>query len=298
MPTSPPRERGAPLRRGRFFIYLVVGLAAAWPAVVLGMGLLYSARLLHPACLPSTTAPPRYQPVRLQTAAGLELDGWWQPPQNGAVILLLGGHGANRDAMLPEAGLLAEGGYGVLTISYRHCAGKAATLGAREKEEVAAMAQFAQQQPGVDRLGLLGFSGGGAAGLCAAAEIPSIRAIIAEGNYASLLQELSAGPAPPSLEWQLRSGVVLGYFLTTGVWPGRVRPVDCLAQLQPRPVLMVHGAQEAARTRAGEQAAAGGTTTSLWIVPRATHGAYASEDPDGYRRRVLEFFDLALQADR
>src|SRR5512135_951954 len=103
----------------RRLILAIMILATAWLIVVAGSSAAYVQALLNPACIPSGPARPGFQPVTLKTAAGLSLNGWYHPSANGALILLLGGQGSNRDAMLGEAEFLSSHGYGALTLDGR-----------------------------------------------------------------------------------------------------------------------------------------------------------------------------------
>ncbi|MEA4909602.1 MAG: hypothetical protein VB089_18415 [Anaerolineaceae bacterium] len=280
----------------RFCLRLALALAAAWLALLAGASGVYTWRLLYPGCTPSASQAEGFEAVTLPVAPGLALRGWWRPPQDGAVVLLLGGLGAGRDAMLPQARRLAARGFGVLTLESRTCAGQASGLGAQETQELAAMLAFAQDQPGVDWVGALGFSVGGAAVLLGAAQQDEIRAVVAEGNYADLYDEMTAVPAAPlSVQWQVQRAVALWYRLLSGRWPGQVRPIQALADIAPRPVLLVHGEAEVERTRGRRQAAAGPSAT-LWVVPGAGHGQYLSAGAAAFDQHVVAFFLQARAA--
>ncbi|HEX7395304.1 MAG TPA: hypothetical protein VF313_10290 [Anaerolineaceae bacterium] len=208
----------------------------------------------------------------------------------------MGGHGANHDAMLSEADLLGRHGYGALTLETRACAGALATLGYREVEDLQAMADFTEKQPGVIKLGALGFSAGSATIIRGAARLPQIGTVVAEGNYINHYEEITAVAAPPqSLEWQIQRLVAVAYALTVGVWPGEVSPVWDLPAISPRPLLLIHGEKEMGRTRGQEQFAAAGEPKTLWVVPGAGHGEYYKVQPKEYEKRVVEFFDRYLR---
>ncbi len=272
----------------------VMILAAAWLIVVGGSSAAYVHTLLNPPCLPSGPVPSGFQPVTLQTASGLLLDGWYRPPTNGALILLLGGQGSNRGAMLGEAAFLSARGYGALTLDGRQCAGAMTTLGYREVEDLQAMVDFASRQPEVRWLGGLGFSAGSVTLSRGAARIPQIQAVVAEGNFANLYQEITAVDSPPlSLGWQIRQLVAVAYTFSVGVWPGQVSPLDDLPAIRPRPVLLIHGEYEVERTRGQAQAEAAGQPEALWVVPGAGHGQYAFLHLFEYEKRIVEFFDAA-----
>ena len=157
------------------------------------------------------------------------------------------------------------------------------------------MADFAQRQPGVERLGAVGFSAGGAAVLLAAARDPRLAAVVAEGNYANLYDEMTASAAPLlSLEWQIDRFCALFYSLVTGVWAGDVSPVDAAAKIGPRAVFFIHGEREIERSRGQKQYTAAVQPRQLWIVPNAGHGDYLSAAPQEYPRRLVEFFEMYL----
>jgi len=279
----------------KLILLFVLGVLLAWILILAILCTVYVQVLLNPPCIPTTDVPAGFVNVGLETPDGLSLAGWWLPPRNGKVVLLLGGLGATRDSMLPEARFLAEHGYGALTTDYRHCAGKISTLGYREVNELKAMTSYAVQQQGVNQLAVLGFSVGGTAGILGAAQIPEIQAVIAEGNYANLYDEMTSIQAPAfSLDWQIQQIVILEYWLFTGIHPRDVSPLDALAEISPRPILFIHGENETQRTRGIEQFEAGGKNALLWVVPASGHGEYRQVNPSQYERQIIQFLDQSL----
>lgn len=278
----------------RFTLCLVFALAAAWVILITAWSALYTEKLLRPACSRAETLPPPgFEAITLTTPQGISLSGWWHPPQNGAVVLLVGGLGASRDSMLPEAQILAGAGYGALTLESRACAGVPGTLGYAETAELQAMFDYAQPRSDVEWIGALGFSVGGVTVLHAAAENPGLLAVAAQGNFANLHDEITHTPSAfLSPQWQAQRLVLLFYQLRTGLPPRAVSPIDDLPQIPPRPVLLVHGERELARTAGREQAAAC-STAALWVVPQAGHGQYHARQPKEYARRMISFFDSA-----
>jgi dipeptidyl aminopeptidase/acylaminoacyl peptidase len=284
----------------RFLARLAFIIVTGYIFLIAGLSFLYTENLLHPACPASATAWPGFDSVTLTTTDGLELQGWWKPPHNGAVILLLGGLGANRDAMLPEAEVLAGHGYGVLTLDYRHCAGAAATVGYHETAELQAMRDFALSQPETEWLGVLGFSVGGATAIRGAAHMHELQAVIAEGNYANFYDELTAAYGPPlSLQWQVQHLVIFFFRLRSGIDPRQINPIDDLPAIAPRPLLLIHGELEADRSRAQQQYDSASlpenANASLWIVPDAGHGDYRRLHQEEYDARIVVFFNEARE---
>ena len=280
----------------RFSKRLALVFVGSWLIVLLMLSGFYVWNLIHPPCPPSAESMPGYESVKLVTATGIALRGWWRAPENGTAVVLLGGHGANRDTMLPEAGILADHGFGVLTLDYRSCAGRVATLGARETEELQTGLQYLQTQPGVQRSAVMGFSAGGVAAIRTAARDSQISAVIAMGNYANLWDEIANSNAPPlSLEWQVERVVAGMIGLIIGEWPASVSPVDDLCQVQPRPVFLIHGEKEAAGNHAQAQADAAGQAAELWIVPGAGHGEYLKFARQEFERRIVRFLESAAE---
>ena len=287
------------LKRKRGFFHFVrllcLALIVTWVIVLGSLSFDYVNSLTLPGCIAGAPKPVGFEPVSLHTPDGYTLSGWYHAPANGAVILLLAGNGGNRDGMLPDALLLARHGYGSLTLEYRNCAGGRSSLGYREADDLRLMAEYALRQPGVTRLGALGFSAGSAAVIRGAARLPEIKAVVAEGNYYNLDYEIrNAYAVPLSLEWQIQSLVILSYRGLVGVWPLEVSPVSDLPAISPRPVLLVFGEKEMANNRGNDQLAAAREPKQMWVVPGVGHGGYYQAWPEEYERRIIQFFDQAL----
>ena len=275
----------------RLLRLFLAGLASAYVCLILASSYLYTYKILHVPCLPGLQEHTGLQSISLTTADGIPLRGWYRAPQNGTLVLLLGGLGATRDTMLPEAEMLMRHGFGVLLADTRSCAGALGSLGYFEVADLRAMADYAAAQPGVEKLGALGFSAGGVTVLLGAAEMPQIRGVVAMGNYPNLLQEITYSPAPTlSPEWELQQLVDLSYGLLTVITPAQVSPIDAIPKISPRAVLILHGELEAPRTQPERQYQAAGEPRSLWIVPGAGHGGYLQAQPQEFERRVVAFF--------
>ncbi len=270
-------------------------LVAGWLIFIFGLAGTYMHKLAHPGCPAMENPRSGFEPVSLTMKDGLALKGWWLAPQNGAVILLLGGSGANADAMLDEADLFIQHGYGILTLESRNCAGRPVSFGYHEAQDMLSMLAFAQAQPGVSWVGALGFSAGGVAALRAAADEENIRAVVAEGQYSNMQHEITNdGSRPLSFQWQINRAVLVTLWLQTGIWPGQLSPLDDLAHIQ-QPVLLIHGELEAVNNQADLQYQAANLPKELWIVPGVGHGGYMQAQPQAYEERLVQFFEMARQ---
>jgi dipeptidyl aminopeptidase/acylaminoacyl peptidase len=303
-----------PVLRRLVFWGLPVFLAALLTTGgVLAAGLEVSRRYAHALAYPGCGGPQRspaqagiarYREVTFlsrQGPAGLTLKAWWVPSTNGAAVILLPGIGQARDGMLDQGAMLARHGYGVLLTDPRSCADATLTYtaGYAETGDVAGALAFVQAQEGVNpgRIGILGYSAGGAAAILGAAQLKEIRAVASEGNFYNLGDDIanSAGRSTP-LEAFYQQAILFFYRRETGVDAHLISPIDAIGRISPRAVLLIFGEHEVASGHAREQFAAAGEPKALWIVPGLGHGGYIQAQPVEYEARVAAFFDAALLA--
>jgi dipeptidyl aminopeptidase/acylaminoacyl peptidase len=237
--------------------------------------------------------------VAFTSPDGARLHGWLLPPRNGALVILLHGSEADRAQMLPEAALLSARGYGVLLFDWPghgESSGSVHWDGA-EREALKAAVDYVGEQPFLHapRIGVLGFSMGGAIAAQVAAADDRLRAVILEATFADALEQTLAalgGRRGLVKQWPAR----LAYW-----WEGMdlraMRPADAVPSISPRPVLIIGGSRDTVVPAWMVQKLfdAAREPKQLWIVPGAEHGGYDRIAPDEYRRRIGEFFDRTLR---
>jgi fermentation-respiration switch protein FrsA (DUF1100 family) len=290
-----------------FVVASLVGTAVA--VIILAYWNAYN--LVRPRRTPMTSTPVEsgllYEPVTFTSADGLRLAGWYIPSHNGAAIILCHGLGANRADMLPQAVLLAEHGYGSFLFDFRahgESEGEMVTYGYAETDDVLAAVDYLLSRSDVDpqRIGILGGSLGAATALRAAARSTRLKAVVAESAFTSLEDEVASSftvfsglPAFPFApltvafaQWQ------------TGLRISEVRPIDDIPSIAPRPVFIIHGTDD--DLIPAEQGLrlyeAAGEPKELWMVGVMGHESPLGIFPDEYEKRVIGFFDKALQVDR
>ena len=123
----------------------------------------------RPDCCTTTPADLgfEYEEVTLTTDDGLRLAGWYIPSHNRAAVILLHGYGSSRRETLPRAAILARHGYGVLLYDERasgQSEGDFRSFGWADVADVPLALDFLRERADVDpdRIGILGFSIGGA----------------------------------------------------------------------------------------------------------------------------------------
>jgi uncharacterized protein len=126
--------------------------------------------------------------LTLTTADGIALAAWLVTTMPGApAIVVLHGYPANKADLLPIAGAL-HARFTVLLVDFRSfggSGGRVTTLGFRERADLRAAVDVLAGR-GHTRIGVFGYSLGGAVALLGAAEDPRIRAVAAWAPFADL----------------------------------------------------------------------------------------------------------------
>ena len=239
-----------------------------------------------------------YETVSFETSDGLTLHGWYIPSQNRAAVILLHGIAASRTMMLDVAALLTEAGYGALLLDLRahgESEGDVVPYGGPEGEDVRAAVAFLQAQDEVDpdRIGVLGWSLGAQVALIGAAQVPEVRAVVADGPGATTFEDW---PNPHSaVEWWYVPYDFV-FYLVLPYKSGVKDPMSlrtAVGQIAPRPLLLISGGglEEHRLTHFYEAAH---EPKELWVVPEAGHLGAMGARPDEYRERILQLFDKYL----
>lgn len=260
---------------------------------------IFTYALTHPGCNDPNPIAGLPQPKEhlLRTADGLALRAWYYPSKNKAGIIALGGMGGSLGTNLPPVEILVRQGYGILQIDGRACAQPAApvTLGYWEAQDAATGYAFLRNQPEIDtqRIGVYGFSMGGAAAIRFASREPGVAAVVVDGGYSNLGENFAGyGQGGMPTRWMgFISG--LAFRLQTGIDPFTSNPAGDISAISPRPLLLIYGEAEAGSPLNTLWQAAG-LPKERWIVPGGSHGRNHLAAPDEYFRRVVEFFNLAL----
>lgn len=256
--------------------------------------------------------PPRHQPkqfrlqgepIRFTATDGLSLVGRWRPAQPAqGTIILLHAYGVTQNQMAPMQDFLHRAGYNTLSYDARahgESEGTTTTIGVRERHDLGKALDWLATQGITDRIGALGISMGAATSLFQAADDPRLEAIVSEGCF-SAFPDLMATSFPFFFGLPKFPYASLALPLTTwqmGVGTAELRPIDAIARLGSRPVLVIGGMKDAIATPDQTlKLARHYTHGQLWLVPEATHCQSFKAAPDEYARRVTHFFQAALSS--
>ena len=171
--------------------------ALVWMAVACGAVLVLSVWTFWMAVRPPRIAIPgtpqdfrlTADDVTITTDDGVRLAAWLIPSAaaNAPGVILLHGYPANKADLLPIAGGL-HSRFTVLLLDFRYFGkseGAATTLGFRERADLRAGIDTLAQR-GYTRIGVFGYSLGGAVAILSAAEDPRIHAVSAWAPFADL----------------------------------------------------------------------------------------------------------------
>lgn len=244
-----------------------------------------------------------YEDVTLTTTDGLKLAGWYVPGRQPYAIILVHGIDANRTALLPQAAMLAEAGYPLLLIDLRghgQSEGSQITYGYREALDIQAALDYLLARPDIRQVGALGTSLGGAVVVRAAAVDTRLKAIVVESSYSSLAAAIEDAFDDRSVlpKWPFAPLLIALTEQRLGVKVDQVDSARDLANLSPRPLLIIHGEHDAlfGRDHAFRMYEAAQEPKNLWLVKDLGHASPLNDHPDEYRRRVVTFFTEAFLA--
>ncbi|MBI5957707.1 MAG: prolyl oligopeptidase family serine peptidase [Chloroflexi bacterium] len=289
--------------RRKLLVKIVLAVSLTVFLVPVALGIITMSALLFPSCGDSSSTPADYgliwEDVTIKTKSGDSVRAYFIPGTNRAAILIAPSTNNGRGSRLPLAALLAQHGYAVLTFESRRCAGMGAlSLGYKEAGDVGDALAYLQTRSDIDpdRIGVTGFSSAGATAILAAARFGDLKAVIAEGGYGDFAEEaVGIGSGDGTLlEIIYKQSLSTTYHLITGIDIDKLSPVDVIADIAPRPILLIYGSDEVSLSGGYRQAAAAGPNAELWVVEKAGHGRYRLVAPVEYETRVVKFFDRAL----
>jgi dipeptidyl aminopeptidase/acylaminoacyl peptidase len=290
-------------------LWCVAGLVLLSLASFGAIGWVGSERALHPEYHQyewSLATFPDLDPehIQVQSFDKILLDGRFFPGAHSSLVILACGYGDTQDQMLSIAEFLHHAGFSVLTYTSRGrvpSGGRYVTVGALEQKDVVSVVNYAAGRSDVDanRIGILGISMGGASAILAAAKDKRIRAVVDDSAFsdgprviATAFEHFVHLPAFP-----FAPITVAIADSRAGIDITRVRPMDVIAEISPRPLLIIHdqGDPVALADNSLRNFAAAGQPKQLWLVPGSGHADAQIIAKSQYQSRVTSFFEAALR---
>lgn len=269
-----------------------------------------AAQLIRPARHHATTSPQDYglefESLSFKTRDGLTLRGWFIAAARGidpkGTIVFSHGYRGDCSPDLIYAPFFHQAGFHLLLFDYRgHGAsdGDFTSLVYFERGDLLAALDFLRSR-GIERVGLMGFSMGGAVALATAPHSPMVVGVISDSAFAELRsvlqQAASSRGAPKSLAPLVGWLVVLFASLRLRANLFSADPIHWVDKIAPRPLLIMHGAEDASIpvSEAQRLFRAARQPKELWVVPNAAHRKIDQVTRGEYHRRMIDFFVRAF----
>jgi pimeloyl-ACP methyl ester carboxylesterase len=180
---------------------------------------------------------------------GVPLAGWWlDRPESPTVVICCHGHRGNKSDLLGIGPGLWRAGHSVVLFDFRGCGDSgdgAQSLAHHEQRDLTAAVDLVRRRRPNARIAVVAFSMGASTAIMTAAEDPRIEALVLDSPFATMSDVIAAGyrryrlPGGPILALaDLVNRVGYGYRFA------QVRPLDAIAAIAPRPILLLHGTDD------------------------------------------------------
>ncbi len=162
-------------------------------ASIIGIGLSSAWQITHPARIESGLTPKNFnlpfEEIALTTKDGISIAGWLisTPVLEKPALIVLHGYPAEKGDMLSIASALHPD-FNILLIDFRYfgkSGGSFTTLGINERLDLEVAIDFLESR-GFRKVGVFGFSLGGATAILQAAKDPRIGAVVSYASFADL----------------------------------------------------------------------------------------------------------------
>lgn len=277
----------------------IYGLGIAIGIIIVVLYVLFPVGMGIAAIIPAQSVvgnpPAGFEEITLITDDGIQLEGWYSPPQSGIAIILLHGSGGSRESVRSYIEILTSNGYGVLALDQRghgESGGKTGRLGWEGTSDVGAAVAFLEDQPEVKHIGGLGISMGGEVLLGAASTYPQIEKIVADGATRRSLNELLALESERPL---VRNYTARVMFATVQVIGGIKPPsplLESIKQAENTRFLFIAAGNNEMEVAFNQMFLREvGDNAALWISEGSEHTTAIQDHPSEFEARLRQFFD-------
>jgi len=253
----------------------------------------------------------RFEDITFLSLDGVRLKGWFLQGGTGyqgeerrrPAVVICHGLGASKADFTGLAADLVQVGFHVLLFDFRahgDSEGFRTAFGHLEQWDLQGALRFLKTRPEVDpeRIGVYGFSMGGSVAILTAAKDTAIGAVVSDSAFTSLEDQIDRVVTGfyhlPRIPFYSLAHWIYDLFFWTCL--EKVSPINVIAKLSPRPILLIAGQSDDRMTAMDTDSLfeAASQPKELWIVPGAGHGSTLAMAGQTYPERVVNFFKRAL----
>ena len=237
-----------------------------------------------------------YENISFKTKDGLTLRGWFISSNysNAAIII---GHAFpfDKNNVLPVTKFLNKH-YNLLYYDFRYFGesdGKITTLVYKEQDDMLQAINYLKKR-NISSIGILGFSLSAATALLINSE--DINAIVADSSFSSMHEVMKKVffifPSITKYPFIWFTSLYARIFL--GMKISELSPEEHVKSINT-PILFIHGTKDSQiPVEHSKILHKNAPNSQLWLVQGADHGMSYSNNPEEYKKRIMEFFDKHL----
>lgn len=251
---------------------------------------------IHPAKIITNLEPSdlglEYEEITLKSADNIILSGWFIPNnKTKATIVVMHGYPADKANLLGIAEFLAKD-FNVFLFDFRSFGkseGSYTTVGYREKNDLLGAINFLEKGKNITRIGLYGFSLGGAVALMT--NHRNVKAIVTDSAYAELSHMLNQMYRIFFVfKYPLAYLTKLYGILFLGTNINDVSPVDNIKSIKV-PILLIHAEKDSQiPVKEAYLLHNANKNAELWIVEGADHGMTHGINQQKYEEKIIKFY--------
>ena len=298
-------------------IHLVIIIGSVILLVVIVMVLIARAaakKLVHPPRVREGWNPGdlglEYEDFTVRTTDGLGLKGWFIPGKRGETVIVLHGYTAskyNTEYIKPVVEILAKHGYNVVVYDHRahgDSEGDITTLGYKEVDDLSRVIDWLIEEKKISgKIGLIGYSMGGAITLKALAVEDRIAAGVADSPYVDIV--VSGRQWIKRMKGILRTILLMDYPLIirfarkyAGVDLKELNMFNYAEKIR-KPLLIIAGKNDdlvplGQINELAKKIKAVNENTEIWITD-SRHVSAVRDYPEEYEEKVIGFFERWLK---
>ena len=234
----------------------------------------------------------KYEEVAFKSTDGIKLNGWFLPNnKTKSAIIVMHGYPAEKGDLLGIAIFLSKE-FNVFLFDFRYFGkseGSYTTAGYLERNDLLGAIKYLQKEKNITKMGLYGFSLGGAVAL--SANHQNVKSIVTDSTYSKLSS---------IIERSYRAFFIFKYPLTYltklygklffGIDISEASPVDSIKNTKV-PILLIHAEKDSEiPVKEAYLLKEANPKAELWIVKDADHGMSYASNVEKYEEKVVGFF--------